>query len=191
MGQKQIKGYDRIDYDDVTTKLEWFLVRFGMKMGNSGSIRMGKEIFWFFENGEFIPKTARNRFVDALGKAVNEDLLSQEKQHIPKINFYVSRRSIKEKCYTFDVPYISNGAFKKERVNRISLMIRPDMLPGVKYPNKEPIDVAKHHKDNRFSMHFHFPNQQLRTVSKGSGFKSTMESADYYARKYYLGNFDN
>ena len=190
LGQKQIKGYDRIDYDDVTSKLEWFLVRFGMKMGNTGSIKMAKEIYWFFENGDFIPKVAQNRFVDALGKSVNEDLLAEEKQHIPKINFYVSRRSIKEKCYTFDVPYISKGAFKKERVNRISLMIRPGMLPGVKYWNKKPINVTKHHKEKHFSMHFHFPNQQLRTVSKGSGFKSTMESADYYARKYYLGNIE-
>ena len=180
---KNTQEFSDIDYDEVTMKLEDYLIQIEVKLENAANLYYG------VRNGQL-----NLTFVqDELWQNLDE-----EKENIPELNHYISHRSFNKKCHTFDVPYISKGKLKKEKITRIRLMINPIMvrysLPN--HPKDGPLKptlfetIPTLRKAATFSMHYHYPHQMLKALSTGSGFKPSIESADYYARKYYLANIE-
>ena len=188
LGKKEVNVSDRFEYDDITVKLEDYLKRFSMTMGNAGTGRSSGHLYWFVEKGQLILKDANKRFTDEQHVKEFEDVLSDAKKHVPKVKPYISHRGIKEKCFTFDVPFISEGIFKNYKVSQVGIWLKPEILNGQR--KNEKINGTKHQEKNHYSMFFHFPHQKLRAQSSGSGFKSVLTSADYYTRKYHLSSIE-
>ena len=190
LGKKEVNISDRLEYDDITFKLEHYLKRFSMTMGNTGKTRgqSSGHLYWFIEKGELKLKVAQKRFIDEQHVMENEDVLSDVIKYVPTVKPYISHRGIKEKCFTFDVPFISDGIFKNYKVSRVGIMLKPEILNG--HPKNGKINGTKLQDKNLYSMYFHFPHQKLRAQSSGSGFKSVLTSADYYTRKYHLSSIE-
>ena len=130
--------------------------------------------------------------MDELGKTIKQEFTSKERSNVPQLMIYISKRSVREKCYTIDIPMIKAGEFKNEKVHRLKFTINPEMLPG--FSQSGVIMPQKHQKNqysfSDFSVYFHFPNQKLTSFTIGNGFSSSITQTKYYARKYFLANIE-
>ena len=165
-------NFTESDYDQLSKKLEDFMPMVEAGLENNGVVQ------WSFGNGSLTLKKAFRRFSDIrLGNKITLAFDSEKMKGISTPSFYISHRGVDRKCYTFDIPWIKN-----EQVNRFTLYIKPELLPG---KTIKPIDQQKD-----FFIAFHYPRQTLRALSTASGFSSSIDISQHYRRQFKLANIE-
>ena len=171
------------DYDIITKQLETFVEEVVIAFDSNTFVT------WKLENKSLILTDAYRKYAteknqNTEGHEEVEYLTNEEKQKIASPKFYITQRSTKEKCYTFDVPYIENV-----RVDSFHLHLDPYELFNInKEKNKKMINPQEY--QSYFRMYFHYPNQKLLALSKRSILQSAIDSSLQYNRQHFLKNIE-
>ena len=166
-------AFSEDDYDLISIKLEHYLNHVITILDSN------IEVIWELKNGTFFPKSAKRQFKTEKGKIV-EELTAEELDMISLMKFYITRRSIKEKCYTFDIPFIKNV-----QVNSFEIYLKIKVLfDSNDQKNTDMIQPKEY--ENSYSMYFHYPHQKLRAISSRQGFESSIDSTLQYTRQHFL-----
>lgn len=173
--------FSETDYDMITKNLETYLNEVEIVLESNTFVQ------WRLENNAFLLTEAFRSYKaerDGTESDVVEYLTTKEKEQISSPKFYVSLRSKKEKCYSFDVPFIKNV-----NVNSFILHLDPYNLFGInKTENTEMINPQEYQK--YFRLYFHYPHQKLLALSRRSIFQSAINSSLQYNRQHFLKNIE-
>ena len=170
------------DYDIITKQLETFLEEVVIVFDSNTFVT------WKLENRSLILTDAYRKFTTEKENTESHEeveyLTDQEKQKIASPKFYITKRSMKEKCYTFDVPYI-----EKVRVDSYNLHLDPyELFDFNKEKNKKMINPQEYQR--YFRVYFHYPYQKLLALSVRSVFQSAINSSLQYNRQHFLKNIE-
>ena len=196
-GDKVDIKFSDSDYDKVTVKLEDNLSSLKYFPSIEAELLNNVRITWSLKNGttDFELKRAFKRFknqnsiwIDKI--KIEEDLGPDEKSKILTPKLYISHRGINKKCYTFDVPDIRNEKFKF-----FKLYIDPKIFPKFGAKTNYTIKAKKYqtqdlHGVSKFSIYFHYPNQNLKALSSKTGFIPAINESKYYSRQYFLSGVE-
>ena len=164
----------QLDYDEMTTKLEEHLLFVNVLLGNNEG-----RLSYTFENGTFRILRAYHLSwsrVTGLDKQEQFPFSEEEKATVPVNDPYISHRSFKEKCYTFDLPYIKN-----EKIRKFGIVLDARIF---KEKNIWP-------RKNQYSVSFHAPHQKRKSLSTRTGWESKYDDkVETYERMYYLENIE-
>ena len=176
-GKKFNETYANIDYDEVTTKLEKYLISI------VAGLEENRFLKWGFVNGTLALLKAYTEFKDESNNNIRTEFTVDEmnKLALPKLS--IVYRAGDKKCYSFDPPLL-----EKDKIYHLRFDIDSEMLPG--YTKEKPIQPMIHQKKQHFSLLFHYPYQNLKALSNDEGFMSNIASSKRYARKYFLTNIE-
>ena len=181
IGFRKSNIFSESDYDILTKKLEDFLLKVEISFDSNTFAT------WEFKNGTFTVTTAFKKYITehSSKKAdVIEDLSDNEKQMLPTLKFYITRRSRTQKCYTFDVPFIANV-----RVNNFVLHLSPYSLFKLNEKKNSGLIKPKRYQ-HYFQLHFHYPHQKLLAMTSTLKFESLIDTALQYNLRHYLRNIE-
>ena len=179
-GLSNSDAFTESDYDVVSKKLENFLKEVEIVMDANTFVT------WNQRNGTLTLVKAIRKFKTERDSSepVIENLSNQEKEKFPDLKFYITQKSGKEKCYTFDVPFMENV-----QVNSFILRMHPYRLFGIKF--KENIERIKPKQyESSYRMYFHYPHQKLLAMSSSSGFQSSLDISLQYNRQHWLKSIE-
>ena len=186
LGDNVNRTFTDLDYDKVTIKLEDYLYRIESELSNNTWVK------WQIIKGtsDFNLSRAFKRYKNEKMENVIEDLTPEEKNKILTPSLYISHRSQNNKCYTIDVPNIS-----KQKVKHFKLYIDPEIFPKFGTKTNYMIKAKEYQTQDlqqisKFSINFHYPNQNLKALSSKTGFAPSIEETKYYARQYYLSHIE-
>ena len=165
--------YANIDYDEVTTKLEKYLISIVAELEENRFLQ------WGFVNGTLALLKAYTEFKDESNNNIRTEFTVDEMNKLKLPKFSIVYRAGDKKCYSFDPPLL-----EKDKIYHLRFDINPEMLPG--YTKEKPIQPMVHQKKQHFSLLFHYPYQNLKALSNDEGFISNIASSKRYARKYFL-----
>ena len=156
------------DIDNLTINLDDYLRTYLVMLSNNRMLK------WKFVNKKSPAFSAYAINKDSDNQKTN--LTQDELPKIPTFNRYTSYRSFNEKCFTLDTPFILN-----EKVKQIHLWISPKI-----FQSKNLVPLAP----QRFSVHFHFPYQKMKSLHTPSHWQSKYEESGNYVRKYFVRNVE-
>ena len=166
---RMVDFFKTVDYKNVTKDLMRHFISLEIILKNNG------ELLWSNQNGTFhlykatetIPRNASD-FREAKAQS---NFTKKRIASIPRPKMYPSYNSYHKKCYSFDVPFI-----KGEPIQTIGLRINGSLFQCGIRPSK-----------NEFSLKFHYPNQQLMSISSQGNWKSKFNFSTNYIRYIDLG----
>ena len=151
------------DYDHVTTDLMTHLSSLEINLQNDG------KLIWSNQNSKLKLSGAFEAIRE--NKRVTERNFTQERTDtIPNPNIYASYKSYRRKCYSLDVPFI-----KGIQINYLKLSINGSMFRHGIRPSR-----------NEFKVRFHYPTQQLMSISTKRNWASKYKNCIHYKREIYL-----
>ena len=184
-----IEDYFQIDYDDVTKGIEENLNTISMMLKSNGRIN------WKFINGSLqineahLMQKGLNSGIKVktfdqndVMKDEKEDLDNDALANIETPEMYISKRTRLQKCYSFNLPYISN-----EKIDEFQLYFKQDLFINERKEGKPYFNPSG---DNKVSISFHYPHQTMKSLSTASGWQSKHKEVRSYRRKYYLANLE-
>jgi hypothetical protein len=101
------QSWTDIDYDEVTFKLQDFLLNFLISFKSS---RKGQDVARYVMNNNSM--------------RLQEGSATEEYRRLEKLNYYVSARQPDYKCFSFDIPFV-----KGKPINKVELTMTADALP--------------------------------------------------------------
>ena len=166
---RMVRFFETVDYKNVTKDLMRHFISLEITLKNNG------ELIWSNQNGTFhlykatetIPRNASD-FREA---KVQSNFTKKRIDSIPRPKIYPSYNSYHKQCYSFDVPFI-----KGDPIKSIGLRINGSLFQCGIRPSK-----------NEFSLKFHYPNQQLMSISAQGNWKSKFNFSTDYIRYINLG----
>ena len=160
--------FDIVDYENVTVDLMKHLLTLEIGLEHKG------RVIWSNHKGKMKLSGAfyniRN-FTDI----VQQNFTKEKVDSIRDPNIYLSYKSYNlydtnKKCYSIDVPFI-----KGVLIQTLKLRIQgPLFFYGIR-PSA-----------NEFSIKFHYPNQQLMSISKQTSWVSSYNFSRFYEKNIYL-----
>ena len=160
--------FDIVDYENVTINLMKHLLTLEIGLEHQG------RVIWSNHNGKMKLSGAFNN-IRIGADIVQQNFTKKKVDSIRDPNIYLSYKSYNvydtnKKCYTVDIPFI-----KGIMIQSLKLRVRGSLF-------KKGIQPSK----NQFSVRFHYPNQQLMSISKQTSWLSRYNFSRFYEKNIYL-----
>ena len=156
--------FEITDYDKVTKDLMSHLLNIKMSLQNDG------KLIWSKSNGSLKLSLAYKTDMNN-ASIIHQNFTKEKIDTIPIPKIYPSYKSYFKKCYSLDLPFIEDVQIKKLELSFKGSIFRYGIRP---------------HK-NEFRVWFHYPNQQLMSMSAQNTWISKYRTSTHYQRDIYLG----
>ena len=154
-----------IDYSNVTLQLMKHVSIVEINLQNNG------KILWSNEEGKLKLSEAFETILSN-GFMIQRNLTDEKIDSIPEPKIYPSHQAMYRKCYSIDVPFIKGIQIINMRLRIKGSIFKDDNIR----PSK-----------NEFGVKFHYPNQQLMSISAQTSWASKFNFSTFYQKDIYLG----